>query len=117
MTPTPDHEALEKAYEAAAKEYAEEHSFDDEDLSWIIEYEVKPLITAFLSSLDGYKLIAREPTEGMIKDVQAFVKRASQGHVSQYITDADIFCAMFDAAPDITKKERSDGSTYLALSH
>jgi hypothetical protein len=99
MTPTPDHEALEKAYEDAVGAFRHNKLQDGRD-----EPAIRKAITAFLSSLDGYKLIAREPTEEM--------RKAWEAPGMEYI-----YQLIWDAAPDITKKERSDGSTYLALSH
>jgi hypothetical protein len=52
MTPTPDHEALEKAYEDAVGAFRHNKLQDGRD-----EPAIRKAITAFLSSLDGYKLL------------------------------------------------------------
>jgi hypothetical protein len=99
---TPDHDALEKAYEAAAKALfvkTSSHHTPWEAMSSFVQ-EVYRLhsriaISAFLSSLDGYKLMAREPTDAMLK---------ATGHKDTLALRL-MWRAMFRAAPDdITKK-------------
>jgi hypothetical protein len=103
MTLTPDHESLEKAYEAAAKALMTKYTPPPlvwreipEEAKQFYRNTAKAAITAFLSSLDGYKFIAREPTKGMLLASRKF-------DTMQYGQD-HIWHTMFDAAPDITKK-------------
>ena len=106
-----DHEALEKAYEAAAKVYAERRDLSDEDLSWIVEQEIKPAISAFLSSLDGKPIAYLHTMHQELDQKHIYVstspqhpwgKRGEDYDPSYEVTTEPLFRAL--AAPDITKK-------------
>jgi hypothetical protein len=119
MTLTPDHEALEKAYEAAAKALkralrdelsggpllgdersGDFHAQGQHPALWAssgssidLEKLSRAAISTFLSSLDGYKLLNNVVTSEM--DAAGCGANACV---------SDIWEAMLDAAPDITKK-------------
>jgi hypothetical protein len=114
MTPTPDHEALEKAYDAAGKTLFMECYPSDGDADADMKdarRTAKLAITTFLSSLDGYKLIAREPTDAAIDAagdaLLAWAEKDGNGH-SLFGRSPTwlrlVSIAAWDAAPDITKK-------------
>jgi hypothetical protein len=84
QTQVTDHEALEKAYDAAGRSWQFHASLTEDE-------RLRYAISAFLSSLNGHKLMPREPTEEMIRAA----KDAAFMHPSDYALH---WRAMFDAA-------------------
>lgn len=59
----------DRAIEAAAKAYAKEHVFDDDDLGWIVQFEIEPTISAYLAALAADTNSERKPTSTADKEL------------------------------------------------